>query len=764
MAISKCRRPPRELTLGSAVAGSEMLSKECGGNLLPPRPVEAGARLEVHREPDLRVFRGTTLFFTRMTTFKNRPCCHCFSSLWPRQSAVFLLLLTQVIWPGISNRGEVFHVATTGSDTNPGTIHLPFATLERAQDAVRQRGSDVDRQVIVHSGDYEIRSPLTFNPGDSGTPSHPVLWRAAMGENVRLVGGRALPAGSGKTISDMAILNRLDPSARAHIRVVNLQALGMTKLPPFPIAYHGAPPGPELFVNDQRLLLARWPNTGWTTIQRIIEPGSRPRDGDQRGLRGVFEYTGTRPERWRSELGVWLQGYWCYDWYDEVIRISAIDATQHQIRLAAPHVYSLMQGNPSPRRFRALNLLEELDQPGEFVIDLETSQLLYWPPDSSPGARITLSLLDAPIVKLEAASHVRLQGFIVECGLDNGIDINGGSGCELVQCEVRNTRRLGIRVTGGTKHRVIDCDIHHTGQGGLILGGGDRKTLTPGAHEAANNHIWRFSEHQLTSAYGLSLEGVGNRAAHNLIHDAPHQAVFIGGNDHLFELNEVHHVCTETDDCGALYKGRNPSCRGNQIRHNYWHDIGSPMGHGNAAVYFDDGDGGDTVFGNVFVRCGDPGRGSFGTVFSHGGHDIRADNNIFVDCKRALGSAPWDEARWRNALRGGEDCFFVEKLQREVDITKPPYTTHYPELVGYLDPPPGAERLNRARNNVLIHCGEASGGNWRVEPNTLWATDEDPGFVDRTHGNYQLRSDAEVFQRLPGFNPIPFEQIGLKRR
>src|ERR1035441_4698273 len=82
-------------------------------------------------------------------------------------------------------------------------------------------------------------------------------------------------------------------------------------------------------------------------------------------------------------------------------------------------------------------------------------------------------------------------------------------------------------------------------------------------------------------------------------------------------------------------------------------------------------------------RGGEPGRGSFGTVFSHGGHDIRAENNIFVDCKRALGSAPWDEARWRDALKGGQECFFPEKLLKEVDITKPPYLTHYPELVNY---------------------------------------------------------------------------------
>jgi hypothetical protein len=261
------------------------------------------------------------------------------------------------------------------------------------------------------------------------------------------------------------------------------------------------------------------------------------------------------------------------------------------------------------------------------------------------------------------------------------------------------------------------------------------------------------------------MNGVGNRAAHLLIHDAPHQAVAIGGNDHVFELSEVHSVCTETDDCGALYKGRNPSCRGNVIRFNCWHDIGKAMGHGSAAVYFDDGDGGDLVLGNVFVRCGDPGRGSFGTVFSHGGHDNRAENNIFVECRRALGSAPWDDARWRDALKGGQDCFFPKKLLEEVDITKPPYTVRYPELAGYMGPPPGAKRVNRARRNVLVRCGEATSGNWEFPgAENLVIPEGDPGFVDAAKGNYLLRSDSEIFRRLPGFEPIPFDRIGPRRR
>jgi hypothetical protein len=188
------------------------------------------------------------------------------------------------------------------------------------------------------------------------------------------------------------------------------------------------------------------------------------------------------------------------------------------------------------------------------------------------------------------------------------------------------------------------------------------------------------------------------------------------------------------------------------------------MGHGNAAIYFDDGDGGDTVFGNVFVRCGEPGKGPFGTVFSHGGHGIQAENNVFIDCKRALGSAPWDDARWRDALKGGQDCFFTEKLLQEVDIRKPPYTSRYPDLIGYLDPPPNAPRLSQARLNLMVRCGDVSGGNWHLEPGENWSTEIDPGFVDPPKGNYQLRRGAAVFEHLPGFQPIPFAEIGLQRQ
>lgn len=664
----------------------------------------------------------------------------------------------------------LLYVSGQGNDAWSGTLPEPdadrgdgpLATLEQARDLLRQCRGSGPATVVVRGGTYPRHQSFVLGPQDSGSGGAPVTWQAAAGEEVRLTGGLLLPGGALTPVTDPDTRDRLKPAARDHVLCLDLAALGVALPAGFPDAFRGWPAAPEIFCDDRRLTPARWPNQGWAHVSRIVESGARPRDGDESGRLGTFEYAEEEPDRWRPETGVWLQGYWCYDWYDETLRIESLDRANRRITLARPHLYSLMQGNPSPRRYRALNLLEELDEPGEYVLDHAGQRLYVWLPEAGRSARLVLSTLDAPIIAVQGAADLVLRGFVVEAGMGDGILVRDGCRVAIEACTVRNLRLRGIRIEGGVHHRVEACDVHDVGTEGIVLAGGDRRQLMPAGHQALNNHIWRFSRLQFTSAYGLVFGGVGNRAAHNLIHDAPHQAVFVGGNDHVFELNVVHHVCTETDDCGALYKGRNPSCRGNLIRHNVWHHIGSPMGHGSAAIYFDDGDGGDAVIGNLFYRCGDPGKGSFGTVFSHGGHDNLAAGNVFVECLRPLGSAPWADPLWREAVNGGADCFWTEKLRQEVDISRPPFTNRYPELTGFLEAQPAERRVNRARGNLMVNCCQASSGNWQVPAAINWETEEDPGFVDAANGDYRLRPDAPVYRRLAGFQPLPLQQVGLQ--
>lgn len=70
---------------------------------------------------------------------------------------------------------KIWYVSTAGSDSNPGTYELPFATIEKA-DTVVQPG-DV---VSVRGGTYMLADRLTINA--RGTASAPIVFRSHPGE------------------------------------------------------------------------------------------------------------------------------------------------------------------------------------------------------------------------------------------------------------------------------------------------------------------------------------------------------------------------------------------------------------------------------------------------------------------------------------------------------------------------------------------------------------------------------------------------------
>jgi lysophospholipase L1-like esterase len=669
----------------------------------------------------------------------------------------------------------VLHVRPDGDSAGLGTADKPFATVEQARDAIRAAKAagplTGGAEVILHGGHYVPSASIAFSAEDSGLAGSPVVYTVAPDEGVSISGAQLIRPTAFRLISDTAMRARLEPAAQGQVLCADLNVLGITKPTQPPDSFRLPFAVPELFFNGKRMPLACWPNEGWATIKAIVDPGTMRNDGsvtdaaDPKKARpkenkgGVFTYEGERPSRWKPEAGLWLHGFWCFDWYDDAIRVASIDPVKHEISLKVGHTYGVRQGNPSPRRWRAVNVFEELDRPGEYFIDRGSNLLYFWPPEKLEGARVTLATRDQPLVLLQGVANVTLRGIILEEAQGDAVHMRDCRRVNIEGCVIRNIRRKAIQLDGGADNRIFACDIHDTGTGGIDLGGGDRKTLTPARNVVENTHIWNFSAHQLTYASALHLSGVGNVARHNLIHDAPHQAISVSGNDHLFEYNVISNVCVASDDAAAFYKGRNPSCRGNVLRYNLWRDIGSPRGHGNAAVYFDDGDGGEMVYGNVFFRCGDPGKGSFGTVFSHGGHGNRAENNIFIECKRALGSAPWSDKRWKEFVNAP---LWQERLLKDVDITKPPYAERYPELVGFMDPQPGAARDNIAIRNLFVGCGEVKSNRW-VTNETDYATADDPGFVNLSGGDFRLKPDSAVFTRIPGFQAVPVEKMGLYR-
>ncbi len=78
----------------------------------------------------------------------------------------------------------VFYVAPDGSDSGDGSIGSPFATLEKARDAVRKINGSMSGDIVVYlrGGDYRITKPVEFDTRDSGSGGYTVRYEAYEGE------------------------------------------------------------------------------------------------------------------------------------------------------------------------------------------------------------------------------------------------------------------------------------------------------------------------------------------------------------------------------------------------------------------------------------------------------------------------------------------------------------------------------------------------------------------------------------------------------
>ena len=641
------------------------------------------------------------------------------------------------------------YVAPDGSDANPGTKDKPFATPERARDAIRalraERGLPRGGvEVRLAPGEYSVGRTFSLTADDSGTQDAPITYRSDPKGAARLTGGVSLRGF--RPVRDEAVLARLPEEARGKVMAVDLLAQGITdfgELKPHGMS-HGAPPTLELFFNGQAMPLARWPNKGFTRVGKVINAGGE-------GQRAVFEYETDRPERWKEAKDIWVLGYFVYLWADDSLPVAEIDTATRQVKLATlPGYGGVNQGAPC----RYFNLLEEIDEPGEWYLDRSTGVLYFYPPSDPEQADIRLSMLSDPFVTMRDVSWVRFEGLVFEYGRGDGLVIEGGDHCLLAGCTVRCLGGNGVTISGGRGHGIFGCDIYCLGGGGTRVAGGDRKTLTPGEHFVENCHIYDFSRLKRTYAPAVLLEGVGNRVAHNVFHDSPGHGIRVEGNDHLLEFNEIYRVCMETDDQGGLDIWGNPTYRGNVFRYNFWHDIGDPdyvTPCGRAGIRLDDAISGVLIYGNVFLRCS---QAQFGGVQIHGGKENVVENNIFVDCRYGISFSGWGEERWKQFLSSPG---VVRQTREEVDITQPPYSTKYPALARLEENPD----VNMVWRNVVYRCGEFLTRDRGIQDlMDNFVTSEDPGFADAENMNFELREGAAALTAI-GFRPIPFSEIGL---
>lgn len=717
---------------------------------------------------------------------------------------VVLLLFIPVI-AHTGNDGSVFYIATNGNDDNPGSITRPFATFEKAREAVRDLLHDpswIAEPITVYfrGGIYPISQTLTLIAEDSGSKGCPVTWCSYPGESVSFIGGSIV---SGfEPLSNAEAKKRIDADYYSNIVQSDLKAQGIINYGN--ITRNGL--GMELFFNGKVKTIARYPNNNeWLKIANVPQTGEclinegcfhAVRHGLPVGKHyGRFAYDGDRPKRWPDISDIRMHGYWTWDWADAYMDIEKIDTIKHEVYPALPHHG---YGYTKNQRYYFLNILEELDSPGEYFIDRNSGILYFWPPEPIESSVASVSILEELMVSLENTRHITIAGIIFDGSRIGAVMIKGGNNNKFAGCTFRNLGAEAVIIDGGIENGIISCDIYDVAAGGIRLSGGDRITLIPAGNYAVNNDIHNYSRVFRTNRPAINMLGVGNRIAHNRIHNAPHAGVFFSGNEHILEFNEIYRIAKETGDVGAFYIGRDWTQRGSIIRYNYFHHLVGPGFAGAQGVYLDDWSSGITIFGNIFYK-------SDRNILVGGGRDNLIENNIFIGGEPSVHV----DARgigWAKYYFTGQSNTLFDRMD-EFNYTQPPYSEKYPELLTYYVDEPELPKNNMICRNIsyggrfldmnegidltivnVEHNLIADPVLARKRPIEKTSTEynpedyqffkygnkimmeklkkrgnivinTDPGFVDFENGNFHLKDDSPAFKL--GFKRIPMEKIGL---
>ena len=603
---------------------------------------------------------------------------------------------------------------------------VPGESLLAVRDRVRAIPAENRKlgvEVVLASGEYILPKGLTFTESDGGSSdTAPVVWRAAKPGEVRISGAARIPPSAFAKIKDPALIARLPEEGRGKVYAADISEFAPAEIPPFAIEGKGLgfmPKQPAVFIDGKVGVLAQWPNgaDAWQVFSKCVDHGAAKGEGKRkRFVGGAFVFSNPRLKRWDFTKGVWLSGYFTHDWATwavPAVSWGAENGTNDVVRLKpdASVPYGVMGGTwgRKDRRFRAFNLFEELDSPGEWWLDRERKILYVVPLDGTLAgdADIRIAFSGNPLVSGRDVSNIRFEGIEFIANYGRLFDFDGVDGVVAESCRFSCAVDAAVSLNG-RNCRLSDCEVCECGSSGVLLYGGDRKTLTPALSSVENCRIHDFGILQRTYAGGVHFKGCGLALRGCEIFNAPHTAVFFGCNDSVFESNDVHHVVMETGDAGAFYTGRDWTTQGNIIRHNYIHDIGGGTAakEGNDAavsgtnamgLYFDDCDCGDEVCGNVFLNVP---RG----IMIGGGRDHPVRGNVFVNCRMGM-SIDCRGIRWKQWNTAGQGWDLEEKANA-FDYTKGVWARRYPRLANIMNDYPREPLYNPVEGNTFIDCGE----------------------------------------------------------
>ncbi len=693
-----------------------------------------------------------------------------------------------------------YYVSPTGSDAAAGSIGAPFATLEKARDIIRllnsgQRAGGVT--VFLRGGVHRRTSTFALASQDSGTASAPIVYAAYPGESPILTSTRVLNSAQ---FSPLAASEHARVAPGVDVtRIWETDVTGNARAAAFPSVFNewilfnaqrsSLNSGMlELFYQGERRLISRYPNhdpandiltprlemNGVATGTAIDGSGYLNgagtytlSGGGTTAVGGAFHYDdadAARVARWQTALtkgGLWVMGYWRVPWQLNAARVGLIDSGKKAIGLVtASNPNSALVSNGIGDKYNrplgskkepwwVVNLLEELDQPGEWCVDFSRQRLYFMMDRAGAPAdgEVELSDVGTPLVQLNGASDVRLQGLGFRRHLGLNVQILNGERNLVLDCDFSQSGNFAIDINGGTGHGVVSSNFEKMASGGVMLrGGASSPAIVAADHFAVNNKFRSFGE--VVRVYQAAVDlgyggpiggahaGVGIRVAHNDIRTSPHAGILWNGYQNVIEYNELSDFTRVSNDLGGIYRFGPNIDSGTVIRYN--HLYASPQGEG---IYNDFDHVRTPIYGNT-INLKTPSTSSRG-------YGIWTATNTAVG--GAVPGLPMSLQVTNNIAVNSRSNFALHSATGGQIVNNLSYRKIASDFL-----------WTRITTNTATNTNSIAGSNaatLQSGPNSSYTID--PGFIDFANDDLRLRPDAKAYTDMPGFVPIPLEMSGL---
>jgi hypothetical protein len=725
-----------------------------------------------------------------------------------KPTLIFLAVL--LLTPLAGLRAAEFHVAPGGNDANPGTMARPFATLERARDAIRATRAAKPQpacRIVVGDGTYRLDRTLVFDLRDGR-----VEVIAAANSRPVLSGAAPLPGGWRRVPHDLA---RLPEKARGHVWVADVPK----EWPAFR----------TLFEGDRLLPRAR--TRGFRQLKQA------PAGGPAIDLRHLY-LPAEAAQSVADFRGAEMVVVPIWPWVVNILPMTEVDRTTGLVRTEVPATYPL--GPPGFANFPdgtvwIENVLEALDEPGEWVLDANACKLYLWPRDGrEPGAEVVAPRLtelvcvegeidydgsaDTPVrglafrgLTFTQADHWPWEAGKTGWGLQHDWEMfdrptamlrfRGAESCRVEDCRFVNSGSAGVRLDLHCQRiSIAHCELAHLGGAGVLLAGYGMGTKDVNRDNAVTDchvhHVGRLLWH---SPGIWAWQSGHNRIEHNHVHHTPYTGILATGRtvldrkgsgecsrtvrwsevdpvlgkerpdwqrreplmharENVIANNDLHHCMEIMGDGNAIYvsgAGKN-----NRVRNNFIHDI--PAQNINASIRCDDDQHEAIIENNVITRvCGE------GIIWK-GRNIIR--NNILYDIRDTTPDGkPCVHKRGYLVMSG--DAVDGSIVERNLFVSRIAGQSLLYERVKAVPKKPHLQRPAVLRScaadyNLYFNTAERGWGQKHLDAQRPFGIEQhsveaDPQFRNPVQDDFRLPPDSPALTL--GFQPIDISTVGPRK-